>query len=128
MCWLPSDCFLVVITRFTNQKNQCRVNLNEIKAKLPATGGRQHTFKDPHFKTSELEWYFCEKFLTFFFFFVCRILEPKKEVYLNGEWRYVCPDTQCVLTGVFIRKSDDKPDYMGKILESTPLPKWVFIK
>ena len=35
---------------------QCRVNFKHIKGKVPATGGVQNTFLDPHFKTSELEW------------------------------------------------------------------------
>ena len=35
---------------------QCRVNLKQIIAKKPATGVKMK-FKDPHFKTSQLEWF-----------------------------------------------------------------------
>ena len=41
--------------KWTQVVFQCRVNLKHIKGKQPATGGAEKTFRDPHFKTSELE-------------------------------------------------------------------------
>ena len=54
--------------------------------------------------------YFLGHFLLF-----SRCLEPLKKVYLDKEWRYVCPKTQCVITGILVRRSDydKKPKFMG---------------
>ena len=43
---------------------QCRVNLKHIKGKVPATGGAERIFRDPHFKNSEIEWLVATLFLS----------------------------------------------------------------
>ena len=47
-----------------------------------------------------------------------------KKVYLGKEWRYADPNTQCVLTGILIRRSDEKPAFMAGKSDS----KWVKIR
>ena len=75
---------------------QCRVNLEKIKGKVGITGEASKRFAgDPHFKNSQIEW----------------CMEPSRKVYKEENFRYACPETQCILTGLLIKESDTEPDY-----------------
>ena len=86
---------------------QCRVNLAEIKHKKPQTlSSLMKVELDPHAKkywtNDTIEW----------------LMEPRtkkpplKALKGNMTLEYwVCPDTQCVLTGIMVKESDEKPEW-----------------
>ena len=41
-------------------------------------------------------------------------------MYLDKEWRYVCPKTQCVITGILVKRNDydKKPKFMENSLQN----------
>ena len=51
-------------------------------------------------------------------------MEPSKKVYAGKEWKYACPKTQCVITGILVRRKEEKPRFMSGKSAS----KWSFTK
>ena len=47
-------------------------------------------------------------------------MEPSRKSYNEDNFRYACPETQCILTGILVKESDIEPDY------NKTKAKWVY--